>query len=113
MEKPAAAEHAEQQGSFERPRPAEIPIEEAVNSGLEGLRDPGGQLAAALNAGEQVFADRRISRVRRAEYRSEDARSSHSILNGEIDPDAADRGHGMRGVADAEQARKAPAAQHG
>jgi hypothetical protein len=111
MEKPHAAEHAEQQGSFKRPRLAQIPIEEAVNSCLEGLRDTSGQLAAALNAGEQSFADGRIACMRRAEYRSEDARSSHSILNREIDADAADRGHGMRGVADAQQAGKTPAAQ--
>ena len=79
--------------------------------GLEGLSDPGGQLAAALNPGEQLLADGQIPCMRRLEYRSEDARSSHSILNREINADAADGGHGMSGVADAEQARKTPAAQ--
>jgi serine/threonine protein kinase len=66
MEKPAAAQHAENQGSFERPRPAQIPVEEAVNGGLESLRDTGGQLAAARNAEEQVLAYRQIPGMRRA-----------------------------------------------
>ncbi len=111
MEKPAAAEHAEQEGSLERPRTAEIPTEEAVNGRLEGLRDTRGQLAAALNSGEQDFTDRQIPCMRRAQYRSEDARSSHRILNCEIDADTADRGHGVGRIADAEQAGETPAAQ--
>ena len=111
MEKPAAAEHAEQEGSLERPRPAEIPIEKAVNGRLEGLRDTRGQLAAALNPDEQDVTDRQIPCMRRTQYRSEDARSSHRILNREIDADTADRGHGVGRIADAEQAGKTPAAQ--
>jgi hypothetical protein len=110
MENPAAAEHAEEERSLERSRPAQIPIEEAVNGGLKGLRDTGRQVAASLNAGKQPFADGQIPCMRRAQYRTEDARSSDSILNREINADAADRGHGMSCVPDAEQAGETPAA---
>ena len=113
VEKPAAAEHAEQKRRFERPRPAEIPIEEAVHRCLKGLCDPRWHLAAALNAGEQVFLDGRISCVRRAQNRTEDARCCHSVLNREIDADAADRGHGMCGVAEWHGRARQPDAQDG
>jgi hypothetical protein len=102
MENPAAAQYAEQEGSPERSRPAQIPIEEAVNGRLKGLRNTGRQVAAALNAGQQLFADGQIPCMRRPQYRGEDARSRNRILNREINADAADRGHGMGGVADAE-----------
>jgi hypothetical protein len=82
-----------------------------MNRGLESLRDSGGQLTAALNAGERFFVDRRIPRMRRAQFRSEDARSRNCILYREINADAADRRHRMGGVSDAEQAGKTPALQ--
>jgi hypothetical protein len=109
MENPAAAEYTEQEGSPERSRTAQIPIEEAVNGGLKGLRDTGRQVAASLNASQQLFTDGQIPCMCRAQYRTEDARSGNRVLNREINADASDRGHRMSGVADAEQAGETPA----
>lgn len=111
MEEAAAAEDAERKGSFDRPGSAEKALKEAVDGGLEGLGDAGGQLAAVLDVGEREFGDGCSADLGRAKYGSEDARGRHGILNGEINADAANGRHGMGGVADAEQTREMPAAQ--
>ena len=83
---------------------AEEAGEEAVDRRLEGLGDFGGEFATVLDSCEGEFGDEGF-----AEGGGEDAGGGYGVLNGEVDADAAYGGHGVGGIADAEQAREVPA----
>lgn len=57
MEEPAAAQDPERKGSSQGAGFSEVSIKEAVDSDLEGLSDPGGELAALLNARKRMLGD--------------------------------------------------------
>ena len=86
---------------------AKKPIEYAVRLNLEELRDTGGKLAATLDAGEEGLGNA-CGGHECEQGLGEDVGGGDGVLDGEIDTDAADRRHGVRGVADAEQARSVP-----
>ena len=57
MEEPAATEDSKRKGCAQRPGLAQVALQEAVNRGLKGLSDPGGELAALLNARKRMLGD--------------------------------------------------------
>ena len=71
---------------------------------LHRLSHLGRPLAALLHLGQQL-----LSHESRAQRLGKNIGSGDGILNGEVDADAADRGHGVGRIADAEQPRPAPA----
>ena len=74
-----------------------------LNLDLEPLSQKGRQLAPDLNLMEVSFGEAIF------QYRcGQQVRGGDRVLDGEIDADAADRGHGMRGITDAQQARTMP-----
>ena len=77
-----------------------------MDDDLEGLGDAGGELAAVLDVVEGELGD-----DAGGEYGREDAGGGDGVLNGEVDADAADGGHGVGGVADAEEAGAVPAVE--
>ena len=77
-----------------------------MHRSLHRLQDHSRSLPALLHAGQvgggqPVFAQRR----------REQPRGGDSVLDGEVDPDPADRGHGVGGVAEAQQPVGVPAPQ--
>jgi hypothetical protein len=62
---------------------------------LKGLRDARRRFAARLDVSESEFADESGG-----ENRRKDMSRSYGVLDGEIDADASDWGHGVGGVAD-------------
>ncbi|MCU1225786.1 MAG: hypothetical protein JWQ42_3879 [Edaphobacter sp.] len=73
---------------------------------LECLRDAGGEFAAVLDVAQSELGD-----DAGGERGGEDAGCGYSVLDGEVDTDAADRGHGVSGVSDAEEAGTVPAGE--
>ena len=73
---------------------------------MQPLRDFRRPLAAALHGGKLLVAD-----AARLERGREHVCSRHRVLHGEVHADATDGRHGVRGVADAEEARLPPALQ--
>ena len=99
-------EQTEDKGRFDGRGVAEGPRKETVGENLEGLRDAGGEFAAVLDSSEGELGDDAGGKDGR-----EDARGGYGVLNGEVDADAADGGHGVGGVADAEEAGEVPAGE--
>ena len=77
-----------------------------MDDALEGLSDAGGELAAVLDSFQSEFGD-----DAGGEYGREDAGGGYGVLNGEVDADASDGGHGVGGVADAKEAGAVPAGE--
>jgi hypothetical protein len=74
---------------------------------LKTLGDSGGELAAVLDLGEGEAGDY-YSAGTGDKGGGEDAGGSYGILDGEVDANAADGGHGVGGVADTEEAGAVP-----
>ena len=94
-----------------RPRPLVLvrerrPDQIVLHDDLQALGDARRKFAALLDAFERV--DRYRSTPQRL---GENIGGSYRVLHREIDADAADRRHGVRGVADADEARPVPAPQ--
>jgi hypothetical protein len=102
----AAREEAEGEGGLDGGGVAEGAGEEVVGENLKGLGDAGGEFAALLDVREGEFGDNAGGEDRR-----EDAGGGYGVLNGEVDADAADGGHGVGSVADAEEAGTVPASE--
>src|SRR5580658_141879 len=86
---------------------AEDPTDHAIlDDELHALDDPRRQNAPLLDRAQALDRDRAA-----AERRRQDIRRRDRVLDGEVDADAADRRHGVGGVADAQQPRPIPAAQ--
>ena len=77
-----------------------------VSENLKGLGDAGGEFAAMLDVGEGEFGNEAG-----CEDWSQDAGGGDGVLNSEIDADAANGGHGVGGIADAEKAGTVPASE--
>ena len=73
--------------------PADHPV---LDEDLHRLRCAGRKLAAPLHRLEVILGDYPLFKAW-----GQDVRRGDRVLNCEIDPDAPDRGHGMRGIADA------------
>jgi hypothetical protein len=97
-------EEAQSQCGLNRSGIAKDPVENAVREDLHTLCLVNRSLTVPLDLLE-VFG----GEVACAKRFAEQARSGDSILNGDVDTDAAYRGHGVGGVSDAEQAGKGPA----
>jgi hypothetical protein len=102
----APGEDAEGEGRIDGCRVAKDAREKVVDEDLEGLSDAGGEFAAMLDVREGEFGD-----DPGGQDGCEDAGGSNGVLNGEVDADAADGGHGVGGVADAEEAGEVPAGE--
>lgn len=89
-------QESEEQGWPDRGGLAEGQVEKEVDRHLEGLGDAGRSFAAMLDPGESEFGyDASF------ESRRENAGGGHCILNGEVDADAADGGHGVGRISNA------------
>ena len=77
-----------------------------LHEDLYRLHRPGGEFPAALNGVKILVGDLASQKTRR-----QDVGRGDGILNCEVDADAADRGHGVGGIADAQQAGPVPAPQ--
>jgi hypothetical protein len=88
---------------------AEEGHQHAVSHDLERLGEAGGELAAVLDLFEGEFGDRGAAVEIGEEGLGEDVGGGDGILDGEVDADASDGGHGVGGVADAEEAGGEPA----
>ena len=97
-------EEAEGEGWFDGGGIAKSFVQEAVDRDLKGLCDAGGELAALLDMAECEVGD-----DAGGERGGEDACCGYGVLDGEVYSDAADRGHGMGGIADTEEAGTVPA----
>jgi len=75
----------------------------ALHGDLQPLRHARGPLAALLDPAQMI--ERELSIPQRFE---ENVGRRHGVLNREIDADAADRRHGVRGIADAQQTEPKP-----
>ena len=78
----------------------------ALDEELQRLREPGGRFSALLNRTKVADGDAAAQ-----ELGCKQVRGRNRILNREIDADAADRRHRVRGIADAEQPRPIPLPQ--
>ena len=81
-----------------------------MGEGLEELRDADGEGAVTLDFCERGDGDG-TGHGGEMERAGEDVGGGDCVLNGDIDADAADGGHGVGGVADAEHAGCVPAMQ--
>ena len=68
-----------------------------LNHDLDGLDDFGWPFAPLLHLRHKLITQRPLARQRRGE----EIGRRDCVLNREVDADAADRRHGMRGVSDA------------
>ena len=111
----ARAKPAQESGAFQQPdgpgRPCRSGLPEpsanlSANQFLQALRETGGERAAALYFRE-VFVAYGAFAKRSCQYIGR----CHSVLDGHIDPDTADRRHGVSGIADAQQAGAMPLPQ--
>ncbi len=107
---PQHREHAEQP---ERPRQRQLLFrhqdaadDPLLNRKLHRLRELHRQEPPLLDGVEVLFGH-----LAGPQRRRQNVRRRHRVLNGEIDADPADRRHGVRSVADAEQARPVPLPQ--
>ena len=78
----------------------------ALGHHLDPLGDAGGQETPPLDAREVLRRD-----AAGAERLREQVGGGHGVLHGQVDADAADRRHGVGGVADAQEARAVPPLQ--
>ena len=74
-----------------------------MDEDLAGLDPADRHLPPALHAAEVV-----LGHISLPELGGEQVGGGDRVLHREVDADAAGRGHGVRGVADAEQARPVP-----
>ena len=88
-------------------RKASAPETRFLRQHLKGLDHLGGEFAPALHLLEIA----RILRHAFLQHRPQDIGRRHRVLDGQIDAHAADRRHGVGGIADAEQARPRPLLQ--
>src|SRR5260221_6863596 len=103
-----AAQQPERQRQRQRPGAAEHAADDAVlDQQLHALDEARRRLAPTLHLIERLVADVAAA----AQARHQDVGGGDRILDGEVDADAADRRHGVRRVADAQEARPVPAAQ--
>src|SRR5579885_1555243 len=94
-------EQPQGEGRPERRRAGEHAADDAVlDEELDALRRPCRQLAPALDLMKMRLPD--LAAKQRA---GEDIGGGDGVLDREIDADAAHRRHGVRGIADAEEAR--------
>ena len=77
-----------------------------MHGALKTLGDGGGEGASPLHRGE-VSGAYSVGE----QWCGQQPSGGDGVLNGQVDPDAASRGHGMGGVADAQQAVGVPAVQ--
>jgi hypothetical protein len=68
-----------------------------LNHDLKGLYDFGWPFAPLLHLRQKLIIQRPVAR----QWSGEEIRRRDCVLNREIDADAADRRHGMRGISDA------------
>ena len=87
-----------------RTRVVEDAIEDAVGEGLDALGAADGELAVVLDGAEIVDGEGAV-----AEGLGEEVCGGYGVLQGDVDADAADGGHGVGGIADAEEAGGVPA----
>jgi len=80
------------------------PVKHSVGEGLDSLGAEDGGSAVVLHLLEMMS-----SQAMNSERVSQDIGRGDSVLQGDVDADAADGGHGMGGIADAKQAGKRPA----
>ena len=107
LQRGEAGEQPQREGDSQLSRRSEHARDDSVlDQHLNPLGHAGGELAPGLHLPQISFRQAPSS-----ERFGEDVRRRHRILDGEVDPHAADRRHGVGGVADAEQARPVPAAQ--
>ncbi len=97
-------EKAQEQGWLDGAGVSKEPGEQVVGCDLEGLCDACGELAAALDVGQGDLGDEG-----RTEWAGEDVGCGYSVLDGEVDAEAAYGRHRVGGVADAEQSGEVPA----
>ena len=92
-------------GGFELALPGQHVADHALlHDDLDALGDACREFAPLLHLRQHVLADRAV-----AQRLGQDVGGGDRVLHREVDADAAERRHGMRGVADAEQAQAVPA----
>ena len=98
---------SEEQRGLQLIRTAEDPRDDpSLNQHLEPLGDARGELTPPLHQAQVVRGE-----PPQAQGFGEQVRRGDRVLDREVDADAADRGHRVGGVPDAEQARPVPPAQ--
>jgi hypothetical protein len=83
-------------------------LQRLVRVHLQELSDHGRKFTTALDSGQHGFGHAAFTQRVGKQIRGGDR-----VLNGEIDADAADRRHSVRGIADAQESRPVPLAQTG
>ena len=96
-------EDAQRERHRDRAGVAEDAVEDAVGEDLERLGAANGLFAVVLDL-LQMMQRERVG----LEGFGEDVGGGDRVLQGDVDADAADGRHGVRGVADAEQTRRGP-----